>query len=190
MATITEFLLFPQLPEDIRTMIYLLISPTVARIVDVQEHLTIPPFSHGDHRKLNDKDYIPYALHPYQILHNTYSHHFPSTSYAGQSQLEDHFFTSTNRKPVLPTKHEILTRSRSKWEEIRLSSLRSSNPILKTLHICKESRLLTIRQGYVMAFSMGTAPAMTWFSYRLDILYIDPPTASQCRERPSVNSQY
>jgi hypothetical protein len=90
----------------------------------------------------------------------------------GQTQLEDHGFTSSAPRPVPPSKDTIAKAWTTKWETTRKSGIVSPNLIPFPLHVCQESRSLLRRLGYALFFGTRTQPAMTSLNPSSDILYL------------------
>jgi hypothetical protein len=181
---LSSFKLFPKLPVEIRSIIWLLVSSPGQRIVHIQERLSALgdmsmvgcwPENESDCDSL-DLAVQEFSLSPFidKALPKKYENDFHIWTDFGQTQLEDFGFTSSKAQPPAPTKRIIASSWLHKWETTRQSGIWSPNPVPVTLHICQESRALLQIYGYSLAFETRTEPALTWFNYSRDILCLSP----------------
>jgi hypothetical protein len=182
-VTLTTFIFFPNLPQDLRIYIWRLAMPR-ERIVSVYEQIDWPDCDdcHNGWEALEECD-SGYCAEGHdgnlraiqmldRFLHRCLVCYRGYFSNEDQSQLEDYGFTSPRPKPELPTNAQLDYAARCFWQRTRKSIFITQYPMPVLLQVCQESRNLLQAYGYELAFSTRTAPAQTWFNFSSDFLYL------------------
>ncbi|KAF4993602.1 hypothetical protein FGRMN_6320 [Fusarium graminum] len=151
-----EFHLFPRVPRELRSMIYMLATPP--RVVHIQERTEdYDNFiaSWNARRRLIEID--PALMH----FARNWNGHMPSLASNSGMSASAKLLSYIHRGPAVA------------WHFVRKGYIYSNAPIPPLLHTCRESRTELKQAGYELTFRTRSAEPRTWFNYTRDHLYLE-----------------
>lgn len=189
---LTTFSLFPRLPIDIRLYIYRIATPSErfvhleAIFDDTDEKEELEPWQRLSNESSRDAQALDRVQQEYLMDNKERGMVFFSNQ--GQTQLEKYGFTSSYRRPELPSDEQLKTDALRSFLAKRPVTMWSPNPIPALLHVCRESRDYLRRLGYELAFPTYTSPAATWFNFNDDVLFLEPLASDPIKMKEIVES--
>lgn len=178
--TTSTFQPFSRLPPELRVMIYdLLIEPRVVLVREKHECMA------GLLERFRTSVVVANApLHPHlaQFTCSARSPDFDDSDL--QTTLDQYGFEikhsdaragPSTATPLKIDRAWLLEHPEAAWELMRKAALFSSAHLPALLHMCTESRAYLKNQGYELAFATRSFPALTWFNFNIDTLYMAAP---------------
>lgn len=177
-TSLHAFTLFPDLPLDIRLMIWeAAIPPSQILLVevDVPEEVDEDEETESAEEKLDKYEMVITAIDS-ELNERLDELDFYIKDHLGQTQLEAYGFTCSRAQPVMQNKTQLQethhrTRVAAKNEgSVRIRGRNNEVPAL--LQLCSESRNFLRSSGYGLAFSTYTSPARFWVNFKNDVFVV------------------
>lgn len=178
----STFQLFPLLPPEVRSVIYMLATPP--RIIHLHQKVeSIEDFRkrlpHMTIAERNLRPDVDYSSFRHLLLQASAILRRQRQSFFKQTKLEAYGFTSNKRAPfswefesIVPFDilMQIPTLALPLYRRATVSCQAAIPPLL---HTCAESRSFLLRYGYQLAFPSTAQGPQTWFHFEQDTLLLD-----------------